>query len=250
MFNQNISKHYLVNQFMCDDTGNSLLVVRGWLVFIIKQVGFPVGDKPPVLHGTSTKVRNGYLIWIQTAERYKSPHTHIHDYLRWPLGPLLPSPSTSSRALLRVLGAPPDSRVPTSWYLDLDLISKRSPTMRQKQFRKQNTKCKVLIWPSNSSILHWNKPTHNPIHNPQNPKWLFIHYLNYIKRFYCRLESSYQPCGELQLHIWCALHNWDVSELWIGHEGKPQMTRDMEMKRHVKNWSFCKSVILPRHLFI
>lgn len=50
---------------MGDDTGHSLLVLRGWLFLIVEQVGLTVGDKAPVLHGTSTKVRDRYLIWIK-----------------------------------------------------------------------------------------------------------------------------------------------------------------------------------------
>lgn len=53
---------YLVNQLMGDDTGHSLLIVGGRLVLIIQQVGLPVSDEAPVLHCTSAKVRDGYLI--------------------------------------------------------------------------------------------------------------------------------------------------------------------------------------------
>lgn len=54
---------------MSNNTGHSLLVVGGRLVLVIQQVGLPVGDEAPVLHGTSTKVRDGYLIWIKTAQK-------------------------------------------------------------------------------------------------------------------------------------------------------------------------------------
>lgn len=50
---------------MGNDSGHSLFVAGGRLVLIIQQVGLPVGDEAPVFHGTSTKVRNSYLIWIK-----------------------------------------------------------------------------------------------------------------------------------------------------------------------------------------
>lgn len=51
-----------MNELMGDNTGHSLLVVGGRLAFIVQQVGLPVGDETPVLHGTGAKVRDGDLI--------------------------------------------------------------------------------------------------------------------------------------------------------------------------------------------
>lgn len=56
---------YLVDQFMGDDAGHPLLVGGRRLVLVVQQVGLPVSDQTPVLHGTGAKVRDGYLIWVR-----------------------------------------------------------------------------------------------------------------------------------------------------------------------------------------
>lgn len=50
---------------MGNNSSHFLLVVGRRLALIVQQVGLPVGDEAPVLHGTSTKVRDGYLIWTK-----------------------------------------------------------------------------------------------------------------------------------------------------------------------------------------
>lgn len=75
-----------MNKLVGDNTGHSLLVVGRRLVLVIQQVGLPVGDEAPVLHGTSTEVRDGYLIWIKTAQR-RSPLKKL--FLIWFIAPLI-----------------------------------------------------------------------------------------------------------------------------------------------------------------
>ena len=73
-----------MNQLMGNNTGHPLLVVGGRLVLIIQQVGLPVGNEAPVLHGTSTKVRNGYLIWIKTTHEPNEVSTcHFNHVLMY-----------------------------------------------------------------------------------------------------------------------------------------------------------------------
>ncbi len=52
----------LVNKLMRNDTGHSLFVDGGRLIFIEQQVGFSVSDQAPVLHRSGPKVWDCYFI--------------------------------------------------------------------------------------------------------------------------------------------------------------------------------------------
>ncbi len=54
-----------MRQLMADNRGHPLLVGRGALFFVVQEVGFPVGDKTPMLHGPGDEVGDGSHVLLR-----------------------------------------------------------------------------------------------------------------------------------------------------------------------------------------
>lgn len=50
---------YLVGQLVCYDNSHSLFAGGRVSVLVVQKSCLPIGDQPPVLHGTSREVGNG-----------------------------------------------------------------------------------------------------------------------------------------------------------------------------------------------
>lgn len=56
---------YLMGELVSDHYSHSLPAGGRIGVLVVQQSSLPVGDQPPILHSSHSKVRNGKQIWEQ-----------------------------------------------------------------------------------------------------------------------------------------------------------------------------------------